>query len=160
MLLLKCLQFFLRPVNPHLCKPQGFFCGETALTVFQYCNTLFLSQLFWVRIWSELPCYQKTPPQIAFTSSNHKLHSFSYFSRQYLCNIAYGSDQSKKKHCCHEMKRNRYHKACICSIQEGRVKIPGELENKSTIIKKVAFGVVTSVEIQSNRTLLLSLLVL
>lgn len=24
MLLLKCLQFFLRLVNPHLCKPQSF----------------------------------------------------------------------------------------------------------------------------------------
>lgn len=57
------------------------------------------------------------------------------------------------------MKRNRYHKACVCSMQEGRIKIPNELENKSTIIKKVAFGVVTS-EIQSNRTLLLPLLVL
>lgn len=45
------------------------------------------------------------------------------------------------------------------SMQEGRIKIPNELGNKSTIIKKVAFGVVTSVEIQPNRTLLLSLLV-
>lgn len=57
------------------------------------------------------------------------------------------------------MKRNRYHKACVCSMQEGRIKIPNELENKSMIINKVAFGVVTS-EIQSNRTLLLPLLVL
>lgn len=121
---------------------------------------LFLSQLFWVRIWSELPRYQKTPPQTAFTSSNHKRHSFSYFSRQYLHNIAHWIRSKQKNHRCHKMKRNRYHKACICSIQEGRIKIPNELENKSTIIKKVAFGVVTSVEIQSNRTLLLSLLVL
>lgn len=60
-LLSKCLQFFLRLVNPHLCKPQSFVVKLFSNRVFQLCNMLFLSQLFWVRIWSELPCYQKHP---------------------------------------------------------------------------------------------------